>query len=59
VEGHVPPEDVVRLLRERPRVTGIAAPGMPTAAPGMDGPREPYTVISFDRSGIVGTFATR
>jgi hypothetical protein len=39
VEGHVPFDVVARLLRERPRIRGIAAPGMPTGVPGMDGPR--------------------
>jgi hypothetical protein len=39
VEGHVPFDIVARLLRERPRIRGIAAPGMPTGVPGMDAPR--------------------
>jgi hypothetical protein len=59
VEGHVPTEDILRLLRERPAVVGIAVPGMPTGAPGMDGPKVPYTVVSFDRSGALATFAAR
>ena len=36
IEGHVPAEDVRRLLRERPKITGLAVPGMPSDAPGMD-----------------------
>jgi hypothetical protein len=39
VEGHVPFDIVARLLRERPHIRGIAAPGMPTGVPGMDAPR--------------------
>jgi hypothetical protein len=39
VEGHVPLEQVGRLLRERPHIRGITAPGMPTGVPGMDAPR--------------------
>ena len=39
VEGHVPFDIVAQLLRERPRIRGITAPGMPTGVPGMDGPR--------------------
>jgi hypothetical protein len=39
VEGHVPLDVVARLLRERPRIRGIAAPGMPMGVPGMEGPR--------------------
>jgi hypothetical protein len=57
VEGHVPTEDIRRLLKERPAAVGIAAPGMPTGAPGMDGLKTPYTVVSFDRSGALKTFA--
>lgn len=48
VEGHVPAEDVQRLLRERPDTRGLAVPGMPEGSPGMEGPNpEPYTVWSF------------
>lgn len=36
VEGHVPIEDIRRLLAERPDVIGISAPGMPPNSPGMD-----------------------
>lgn len=36
IEGHVPAEDVRRLLRERPRAVGLSAPGMPQGSPGME-----------------------
>ncbi len=39
VEGQVPLNIVAMLLRERPRIRGIALPGMPSGVPGMDGPR--------------------
>ncbi len=40
VEGHVPANDVLRLLREKPEhVSGIAVPGMPLGSPGMEHPR--------------------
>lgn len=48
VEGHVPASDVRRLLAERPKATGLAIPGMPQSAPGMDIPGEPYEVLLFD-----------
>ncbi|HTH18237.1 MAG TPA: DUF411 domain-containing protein [Magnetospirillum sp.] len=51
IEGHVPVEAVDRLLAERPKVTGIAAPGMPQGSPGMSGPKEPFTVYSFGPDG--------
>lgn len=37
VEGHVPAKHIERLLGEKPRIRGIALPGMPAGAPGMDG----------------------
>ncbi|KAF7600224.1 MAG: metal-binding protein [Candidatus Dactylopiibacterium carminicum] len=38
LEGHVPAQDVQRLLREKPKAVGLAVPGMPPASPGMDLP---------------------
>lgn len=39
VEGHVPADDVLRLLNERPKgVVGIVVPGMPRGSPGMEQP---------------------
>lgn len=52
IEGHVPADDIKRLLRERPTVTGLAVPDMPVGSPGMEGPNpEPYEVLTFDRNG--------
>lgn len=54
VEGHVPADDVRRMLTERPEATGIAVPGMPIGSPGMEVPgRTPhqYEVILFRRDG--------
>ncbi|MDB5041927.1 MAG: metal-binding protein [Candidatus Eremiobacteraeota bacterium] len=49
VEGHVPLDVVARLLRERPRIRGIAAPGMPMGVPGMEGPRiGPLDIITLE-----------
>lgn len=38
VVGHVPPSDVARLLKERPKAVGITVPGMPVGSPGMETP---------------------
>ena len=62
VEGHVPAADVKRLLRERPAgVRGLAVPGMPVGAPGMEqGPAanyDKYDVIAFTSSGATSVFA--
>ena len=52
VEGHVPASTVRKLLKERPAIVGIAAPGMPAGSPGMEGPvSQRYDVVTFDRSG--------
>ena len=53
IEGHVPVEDIRRLLAERPDAIGISVPGMPPNAPGMDQPvdRE-YQVVLFDRENL-------
>ena len=58
VEGHVPAGDIRRLLRERPEVTGITAPGMPNLSPGMMS-RQPkdYDVLSFDEQGNIRLFS--
>ena len=52
IEGHVPADQVKRLLEEKPDVTGLAVPGMPMGSPGMEGPRkDPYEVSAFRRDG--------
>lgn len=50
IEGHVPAQDILRLLREKPKAIGLAVPGMPVGSPGMDGAayngrRDPYSVL--------------
>jgi hypothetical protein len=40
LEGHVPADDVKRLLREKPQALGLAVPAMPLGAPGMEVPPE-------------------
>ena len=63
VEGHVPAEDVKKLLRDRPAgVRGLAVAGMPIGSPGMEqGPvsgYERYDVMSFTAAGAMSVFAT-
>ena len=59
VEGHVPAADIRRMLTDRPAIKGLAVPGMPSSAPGMDSPeREPFTVLAFSTSGMTRVFAT-
>jgi hypothetical protein len=57
IEGHVPAGDIQRLLREKPKVTGLTAPGMPGAGPGMDTGKDPYEVLTFDAKGHTTVWA--
>jgi hypothetical protein len=60
VEGHVPADVVRRLLAEKPKGLGLAVPGMPVGAPGMEGaPKERYDVLLFERSGATKVFVSR
>jgi len=53
IEGHVPAADVKRLLREKPKATGIAVPGMAVGSPGMEqgSGKDPYNVVLFNATG--------
>lgn len=60
IEGHVPAEDVKRLLTEKPAAKGLVLPGMPLGSPGMevpDGTVQPYTVELVDQKGATTAFA--
>ncbi len=62
IEGHVPADVVTRLLSERPEVVGLAVPGMPMGAPGMEMPGgrvDPYEVYTFDRTGPQAVYEMR
>ena len=53
IEGHVPAEDIRRLLAERPNAKGIAVPGMPMGSPGMEqgGMKDAYMTVLFGDNG--------
>jgi hypothetical protein len=58
VEGHVPADDIKRMLKEQPAIAGIAAPGMPQGSPGMEqGSKEPYDVVAFTKDGKTTVYA--
>ena len=62
IEGHVPADVIDQLLRERPKLVGLAVPGMPPGSPGMESPSQkaqPYDVIAFDGRGSTRVFARR
>lgn len=59
IEGHVPAREIKKLLTERPKVTGLAVPGMPIGSPGMEvGTRvQAYSVMAFDKAGKSTVYA--
>ncbi|OJI94696.1 hypothetical protein LY10_00009 [Planktotalea frisia] len=60
IEGHVPADDIRRLLSERPDAVGLAVPGMPLGSPGMDQSRwrEAYDVFLINNDGTTEVFAS-
>ena len=62
VEGHVPPADILRLVKSRSRIVrGLAVPGMPAGSPGMDvghNVKQPYQVFAFGTGGKKSVFAS-
>jgi len=60
IEGHVPADVILKLLKEKPAVLGLAVPGMPVGSPGMEGGKpEPYNVFTFDKNGKTSVYAKR
>ncbi|MFQ5625255.1 MAG: DUF411 domain-containing protein [Methyloligellaceae bacterium] len=59
IEGHVPAQDITRLLSEKPDAVGLAVPDMPIGSPGMNfGPeKEPYDVLLVKKDGSTEVFA--
>lgn len=59
IEGHVPAADVQKLLQTKPKIAGLAAPGMPMGSPGMEmgGRQDEYKVLSFDKDGHAEVYA--
>ena len=53
IEGHVPAQDIVRLLKEQREILGLAVGGMPVGSPGMEykNQKDPYDVIAFKKDG--------
>ena len=56
VEGHVPAKDVKKMLSLKPKIRGLAVPGMPAGSnvPGMEVKDSPakYEVLSIEYNGI-------
>lgn len=58
IEGHVPAADIKRLLKQKPKALGLAVPGMPAGAPGMEGPQpQPYETLLVAEDGKATVYA--
>jgi len=61
VEGHVPFEEIERILTERPDIVGIAVAGMPPGSPGMNiagFEDEPFEVVTFNANGAIEVYSS-
>lgn len=58
IEGHVPANDIKRLLQEKSNVSGLSVPNMPVGTPGMEmgNKKDPFRVFSFDYKDTVAVF---
>jgi len=61
IEGHVPADEIIRLLDEGPDVIGIAVAGMPPGSPGMNisgFENDPYDVVTFDDNREIAVYSS-
>lgn len=58
IEGHVPADDIKRVLAQKPDVVGLTVPQMPVGTPGMEmgGRKDPFSVLAFKKNGEVQVF---
>jgi hypothetical protein len=59
IEGHVPAQDIKRLLADRGDVRLLTVPAMPSGTPGMDtpgAPRDTFRVYSISKDDRVDVF---
>ena len=61
IEGHVPAQEIHRLVEEGPEAIGLSVPAMPRGSPGMDGPaygnvQDPYDVLLIASDGSASVF---
>jgi hypothetical protein len=59
VEGHIPAEQVLRLLKEKPKAKGLTVPAMPIGSPGMEqgATKQPYEVHLVHPDGTTSVYA--
>ncbi len=56
VEGHMPVETIIKLLKEKPAIDGIVLPGMPIGSPGMPGQQREAFIIYAVSNGEISEF---
>ena len=58
IEGHVPAEDIFKLLIEKPKAHGLTVPGMPIGSPGMEmgNDKEPFDTLLVFENGKTQIF---
>ena len=59
IEGHVPAQDIKRLLEEKSDIRLLTVPAMPSGTPGMDtaeSPKSPFKVYSIDKENQIGVY---
>ncbi len=56
----MPAADIQRMLRDKPKIAGLAVPGMPAGSPGMEmgGRVDRYQVIAYTRDGRTSVYAS-
>ena len=58
LEGHVPADDIKKLIKGKPQALGLAVPGMPASSPGMNIPNSPsYDTLLVLKDGTTRVFA--
>ena len=60
IEGHVPANDIMKLLKSKPKVIGLAVPGMVNGSPGMEmgDHKNAYEVVSFNKDQKTAVFSS-
>ena len=60
IEGHVPAEDIFKLLTEKPNARGLSVPGMSIGSPGMEmgNKKEPFDTQLVFENGKTQVFSS-
>ena len=58
--GHVPAQEIKRMLKERPKALGLAVLGMPVGSPGMEvgDKKTKYDVLLVNKDGTSRVYQT-